>query len=157
LPLEKTDGPKTKDAIVFATRSEVQGISHPPCFAVARNDPPELLLEKCPPMFCCVCNNIPTPQTSSTDASPIWYHGMLPWPYEATSCPQDGASEAMSNRDGGKRMERKRKEAGRIGRAGFPSRRGIPSRIPRAVFDRCGGARLRSRHEDGTPPCNGRR
>ena len=54
MPLEKTDGPKTKDAIVFATRSEVQGISHPPCFAVARNDPPEFVVEKCPPMFCCV-------------------------------------------------------------------------------------------------------
>jgi hypothetical protein len=34
---------------------------------------------------------------------------------------------------------REKKEAGRIGRAGFPSRRGIPSKILRAVFDRCGG------------------
>merc|ERR1712194_627146 len=57
----------------------------------------------------------------------------------------------------GWKRKKKRKEAGRIGRAGFPSRRGIPSRIRRAVFDRCGGARLRSRHEDGTPPFNGRR
>ena len=44
LPQEKTDVPKTKYAIVFATRSEVQVISHPPCFAAANNDPPELLL-----------------------------------------------------------------------------------------------------------------
>jgi hypothetical protein len=84
---------------------------------------------------------------------------MMPWPYAATFLPSRRGVRGNGHiaMVGGRRWsdptkEGKKEEAGRIGIAGFPSRRGIPSRIPREVFDRCGGARLRSRHEDGTPP-----
>ena len=86
-----------------------------------------LLKYNAPPCFCCIIIS-PNHPTQIAGCSPIWYHGMLPWPYEATSCPKDGASEAMvksrwSEEDGKGKKGRRRAE---LGERGFPPGEGFP-------------------------------
>jgi hypothetical protein len=104
----------------------VQGISHPPCFAAANNDPPELFVEKCPPCFCCVILS-PNPPNSSLDASPSSTMACCHGRTKRRLAPRTGRQRQWSNRDGRKGWRgRKGRRRAELGERGFPPGEGFP-------------------------------